>query len=137
MTSISMQGITEKRMQHFLKTAGAALMATGLFFGSATAAPLPNDTSIKGAATAESPVELAQFLFGGRNYCFYPDGWHGPGFYWCGYAFRTGFGYGGPEGWRGWGRGGPGRGGPRGGFRGGPRGGAVHGGPKGGGAHHH
>jgi hypothetical protein len=48
------------------------------------------------------PVEKTQFFFGGGNYCFYPDGWQGPGFYWCGYAWRTGSGWGGPEGWHGW-----------------------------------
>jgi hypothetical protein len=47
-------------------------------------------------------VEKAQFFFGGRNFCFYPDGWNGPGFYWCGYAYRRGFGWGGGEGWHGW-----------------------------------
>ena len=54
------------------------------------------------------PVEKAQFFFGGRNYCWYPNGWQGPGFYWCGYAWRTGSGWGGPEGWHGWHGGGPG-----------------------------
>ncbi len=49
-----------------------------------------------------APVEKTQFLSGGRQYCFYPDGWRGPGFYWCGYAQRRGFGWGGPAGWRGW-----------------------------------
>jgi hypothetical protein len=50
-------------------------------------------------------LKNAQFFYGGRNYCFYLDGWHGPGWYWCGYAFRRGYGWGGPEGWRGWHRG--------------------------------
>jgi hypothetical protein len=56
-----------------------------------------------------APVEKAQFFFGGRNYCWYPLGWNGPGWYWCGYSGRSGFGWGGPNGWRGW-RGGPGHG---------------------------
>lgn len=37
-----------------------------------------------------------------------PRGWLGPGWYWCGYAWRSGYGWGGPWGWgwgRGWGRG--------------------------------
>jgi hypothetical protein len=67
------------------------------------------------------PVEKAQFLFGGRQYCWYDDGWRGPGWYWCGYAQRSGFGWGGGFGWHGW----------RGGHRGG--GGGHHGG--GGGGH--
>jgi hypothetical protein len=53
-------------------------------------------------------VEQAQFFFGGRRYCWYDRGWHGPGFYWCGYAWRRGVGWGGPVGWRGWHRGRPG-----------------------------
>jgi hypothetical protein len=59
---------------------------------------------ISGVYNPADPVGLikAQFLFGGRNYCWYPGGWHGPGYYWCGYANRRGFGWGGPEGWHGW-----------------------------------
>lgn len=48
------------------------------------------------------PVEDAQFFWGGRRYCWYWDGWRGPGWYWCGYEWRRGFGWGGPSGWRGW-----------------------------------
>ena len=54
------------------------------------------------------------YLFGGRRYCWYADAWNGPGWYWCGYAYRSGFGWGGAYGWNGWargGRGGWGRGG--------------------------
>ena len=50
-----------------------------------------------------SMVQDAQYFWAGRRYCWYPDGWHGPGYYWCGYAWREGFGWGGPLGWRGWG----------------------------------
>ena len=46
-------------------------------------------------ATDLSSIKQAQFIFGGRNYCFYLDGWHRPGFYWCGYAYRRGLGWGG------------------------------------------
>lgn len=55
-----------------------------------------------------SDVQQAQFAFGGRNYCWYDAGWHGPGFYWCGYAYRRGQGWGGGHGWHGWYRGGGG-----------------------------
>jgi hypothetical protein len=44
----------------------------------------------------------AQFVYGGRQYCWYPNGWKGPGFYWCGYAMRRGYGWGGPAGWMGY-----------------------------------
>jgi hypothetical protein len=68
-----------------------------------------------GTAPRLSQVQLAQFnpldipgaivgglLFGGRRYCWYDDGWHGPGYYWCGYGYYQGYGYGGGEGWHGW-----------------------------------
>ena len=55
-----------------------------------------------------APVEKAQFLFGGRNYCWYDGGWQGPGWYWCGYAWRSGLGWGGGYGWHGWRGGRPG-----------------------------
>lgn len=47
-------------------------------------------------------LETVQYFYGGANYCWYDGGWHGPGFYWCGYAWRRGLGWGGPAGWRGW-----------------------------------
>ena len=47
-------------------------------------------------------VEKTQFIIGGHRHCWYPDGWHGPVSYWCGYRDRRGFGWGGPEGWQGW-----------------------------------
>jgi len=45
------------------------------------------------------------YVFGGRNYCWYDWGWNGPGWYWCGYGARRGFGWGGGYGYRGWGGG--------------------------------
>jgi hypothetical protein len=77
--------------------------------------------------SAASDVQQVQYIYGGRNYCWYGNGWHGPGYYWCGYAFRRGFGWGGGYGWRGWGGGGRG---PRVGYYrgGGYRGGGFHGG---------
>ncbi len=44
----------------------------------------------------------APFFFGGRDYCWYDDAWNGPGWYWCGYGYRSGYGWGGPEGFNGW-----------------------------------
>jgi hypothetical protein len=106
-------------------------------------------------------LQTIQYFWGGRQWCWYFDGWHGPGYYWCGYRWRRGFGWGGPAGWNHWGwhRGGPGgyRGGRAGfvgghegfgrggGFEGGHGGGfegargggheAAHGGGHGGGGH--
>jgi hypothetical protein len=84
-----------------------------------------------------SDIEQTQFVFGGRNYCWYDDGWRGPGYYWCGYAFRRGLGWGGGAGWHGWGHGGGGRVVGRPGGRPGGHGGGRPGGGHGGhGAHH-
>lgn len=117
----------------------AALMLSGVVAaGEAVAMPAGPMTT----PAVASDVEQAQYVYGGRNYCWYANGWRGPGFYWCGYAFRRGLGWGGGAGWRGWG--GPGFRGPRPGFHGGgPRGGFHGGGPRGGhggghgGGHHH
>ncbi len=54
------------------------------------------------AADGFDATETVQYAYGGRNYCWYPAGWKGPGWYWCGYAARRGYGWGGPAGWRGW-----------------------------------
>ncbi len=98
-------------MKRFLFAAICAFSGLASLGSSAQATPV---SPLTGAVT--SPVETVQlYVYGGRRYCFYPDGWRGPGYYWCGYAWRRGFGWGGPWGWRGWGGG---RGGPR-GYRGG------------------
>ena len=103
-------------MRKLLLTAAAlALAASSLVAPKADAMSLGAPSGVRSAADSLGIVEKSQYFYGGRNYCWYPDGWHGPGFYWCGYAFREGFGWGGPVGWRGW-RGGVG---PR--WRGGPR----------------
>jgi hypothetical protein len=125
-------------MRQWILAAAASLALLGAA-GSANALPFDRFT----AASVPNDVEQAQFFYGGRNYCWYDDGWHGPGYYWCGYAFRRGLGWGGAEGWRGWHRGGghvvvvrPGRpamGRPGGHVGGGHPGGGGHGG----GDHHH
>ena len=56
-------------------------------------------------ATQILPVEQAQFFFLGHDFCWYDYGWRGPGWYWCNYAWRSGYGWGGGDGWRGWNRG--------------------------------
>ena len=89
---------------------------------------------------APPPGPAYPYFWGGQRYCWYDDAWNGPGWYYCGYAWRQGLGWGGPygwnrwvwrgwRGWRGWDSGwrpGPGRGwvgGPDRGWRGGPHGG--------------
>ena len=88
-----------------LALAGAALLP----FSGAAEAGIADGVVASHPFLQLMPVEKTQFFFGGRNYCFYYDGWHGPGFYWCGYAYREGLGYGGGEGWNGWRGGGGGR----------------------------
>lgn len=79
-------------------------LGAAVFAGPAAALPARGPATLPMA----SDVQRAQFIFGGRNYCWYDAGWHGPGFYWCGYAYRRGLGWGGGRGWQGWhhGRGG-------------------------------
>ncbi|WP_156970891.1 hypothetical protein [Beijerinckia mobilis] len=55
-----------------------------------------------GTGPERSLIEPVQYVWGGRNYCWYPGGWQGPGWYWCGYAWRHGYGWGGGHGWQGW-----------------------------------
>ena len=53
-----------------------------------------------------SPIEKVQyFSFDDQDYCWYDDGWNGPGWYWCGYELDQGAGWGGAYGWNGWGGG--------------------------------
>ena len=117
---------------HKLTLTVAALALCAGAFAVTNANALPFGPGLGQTADAIGLVEKSQFLYGGRNYCWYDDGWQGPGFYWCGFNFRRGLGWGGPMGWHGWrGGGGPrmhGGGGPR--FQGGGRvGGGRVGGP--------
>ena len=80
----------------------AAALALGGLAGASQAKATPVDP-IRGLLP--TPLQEVQyFVYAGRRYCFYPEGWRGPGYYWCGYAWRQGLGWGGPMGWRGWGR---------------------------------
>ena len=87
-----------------------SLAVIGLAAAASVASAAPIDEGAPGARlfygiySPSEPVALekAQWFFGGQNYCWYVDGWRGPGFYWCGYAWRRGFGWGGPYGWHGW-----------------------------------
>jgi hypothetical protein len=90
-------------MRKWLSVTAGALLAASVFGASdAIAAPMSVDRSI--AAPDLTLKQDVQYYFGGRQYCFYPNGWRGPGYYWCGYNWRRGYGWGGPMGWRGWGR---------------------------------
>jgi hypothetical protein len=91
------------------------LAASALLLAPATAQPVPQTQVNDGVyRTGDQPMlDAVQFFYAGRSYCWYDNGWDGPGFYWCGYAWRRGFGWGGGYGWHGWHGG---HGGGRGGF---------------------
>lgn len=93
----------------------AALGALTGVGGAAQAAPISHIDPLVNVVGQLAPLEQVQYFYGGAQYCFYPNGWRGPGYYRCGFAFRRGYGWGGPRGWQGWG------GGPRRFYDGGPR----------------
>lgn len=77
---------------------GAALVC--LAAPSARSMPITTQT---GAVDQINLIEkTAVYVVEGHRYCFYFDGWHGPGWYRCGFAFRRGLGWGGVYGWNGW-----------------------------------
>lgn len=81
--------------------AGALVLGSALAGGSVQAAVIGPE--VIGTPTGvDALIQPVQFRYGDRDYCWYPDGWHGPGWYWCGYGARVGFGWGGPIGWNGW-----------------------------------
>jgi hypothetical protein len=98
------------------------LTATALItLGSgAQAGPLSAVGGLGAASKAVSLREDAQFVWGGHRYCWYDDGWRGPGWYRCGFSLRHGYGWGGPMGWQGWHHGERRGGGPGPGGGGGP-----------------
>jgi hypothetical protein len=95
-------------MQKFILGAAAATSLLGASVGVGAAQAAPSAQFIPGVYRSGDVVSLtqAQFLYAGRNFCWYTNGWEGPGYYWCGYAWRRGLGWGGGAGWNGWGGGG-------------------------------
>jgi hypothetical protein len=99
--------VTERRkfMERFRFTivaASALALAGTLAIGQAQATVQGGAATIRAAAETGAVTEQVQFRWSGRDYCWADDGWSGPGWYWCGYAYRTGFGWGGPLGWNSW-----------------------------------
>src|SRR5262245_3600320 len=77
--------------------AGALLVAT-----QANAGSFPVN-KLAGAETGlVDHVAVRVYVHAGQRYCFYFDGWHGPGWYRCGFAWRRGLGWGGVYGWNSW-----------------------------------
>ena len=92
------------RFRFIIVAAGA--LALGTFAGAAAQAAVQGGASaIRAASENGALTEQAQFRFGGYDYCWADDGWRGPGWYWCGYAYRPGLGWGGGIGWNNWRRG--------------------------------
>jgi hypothetical protein len=92
-------------MRKFLLAVGIA----GAVAAAGTLLPSRADAMTSGSAAgiglaidALNVVDTVQFVYGGRRHCWYATGWKGPGWYWCGYANRVGFGWGGGPGYRGW-----------------------------------
>jgi uncharacterized membrane protein YgcG len=76
---------------------------TGPFSFAAHAAIGSGGAAVAQAWNRATQIEKAQYYsFDGVDYCWYDDGWQGPGWYWCGYDWETGYGWGGPYGWNGW-----------------------------------
>jgi hypothetical protein len=83
-------------------TATAMLAGMTVFSGGLQAAPARTSDGFRSALNAIGLAENVQYIWEGKDYCWYDDGWHGPGWYWCGYRTRRGLGWGGESGWRGW-----------------------------------
>ena len=77
--------------------AGALLVAT-----QANAGSFPVNTMTGIETGLVDHVAVRVYVHEGRRYCFYFDGWHGPGWYRCGFAWRRGIGWGGVYGWNSW-----------------------------------
>jgi hypothetical protein len=121
-------------MRIALKMGMLALLASTSLISVRANAAMPGVDRIAGAVEDVSILDHVQRRFHrGRNYCWYFDGWRGPGWYWCDYQWRRGYGWGGGFGWRGWGGGHHGRGGRGGGGWGGGHHGGGGGGMGGGG----
>jgi hypothetical protein len=80
----------------------AALAVVGAMIGERSHAAIVDPNALQEAADDLTAVELVQFSWRGRRYCWYNTGWRGPGWYRCGFRWRRGLGWGGPLGWHGW-----------------------------------
>jgi hypothetical protein len=64
--------------------AAVALIGCGALASNAQAQPIPSHWAY------------------GHQWCLYPNGWHGGGWYWCNANWNHGYGWGGGQGWNGW-----------------------------------
>ena len=80
-------------------TVDAAAIGEGAPLALAQCAELDTQGWLRGQTAA---VESEYYVYSGHRYCWYDDGWHGGGWYWCGENFHQGIGWGGPIGWHWW-----------------------------------
>ncbi len=80
--------------------AGALLVVT-----QANAASVPVNRMTGVTPDLVDQVAVRVYVHEGHRYCFYFNGWHGAGWYRCGFAHRRGIGWGGVYGWNDWGYG--------------------------------
>ena len=87
-------------MTNILRSVGvsAAFVVASFMSGQAGAMPVGG----KAALEQIGIVEQVQYSYGGKDYCWYDDGWNGPGWYVCGQYTVRGVGWGGGSGWQGW-----------------------------------
>jgi hypothetical protein len=78
----------------------AALVIASFMSGEAGAMPVGGPG--KAALERIGVIAQAQYSYGGNDYCWYDDGWNGPGWYVCGQYTVRGVGWGGASGWHGW-----------------------------------
>jgi hypothetical protein len=94
----------ENFMRGFLMGAAVAALASTAAFATNEAQPTMaiNDGVYRPDINPVGASDVQLFIYSGRHYCWYDDGWHGRGWYWCGYGWRRGYGWGGGYGWRHW-----------------------------------
>ena len=81
----------------------ATTAALALSASSGHAMSINIGAGLKPALDATDVIQKAAvYIVEGRPYCFYFDGWHGAGWYRCGFAHRRNLGWGGEYGWQGW-----------------------------------
>ena len=86
-----------------MRTLALAVAASALLVAThANAANLPVNRMAGVSGDLVDQVAVRVYVHAGHRYCFYFNGWHGPGWYRCGFAFRRGYGWGGVYGWNDW-----------------------------------
>ena len=87
-----------------MRTLGLAFAAGALLIATqANAGSFPVNSGLaKANGGLIDHVAVRVYVHEGHRYCFYFNGWHGPGWYRCGFAFHRGVGWGGVYGWNDW-----------------------------------